>query len=119
MATQMDEKLNKYWSVIHGVMRIAMVLDPRFKLKLLDFFFPYIYGDDGPHEIRRIRRLCNYLYVQYESNHRNYQTQQSFIASSNTSSQAKFQRMRILASLDKFLEEESGLAKKILSWNVT
>ncbi|XP_031272245.1 zinc finger BED domain-containing protein RICESLEEPER 2-like [Pistacia vera] len=63
MATQMDEKLKKYWSVINGVMGIVMVLDPRFKMKLLDFFFPLLYGEDGVDEIMRIRRLCNDLYV--------------------------------------------------------
>ena len=39
MAANMIEKFDKYWSVINEIMAIATVLDPRFKMKLIEYFF--------------------------------------------------------------------------------
>ena len=46
MSTQMMFEFQKYWEQIHGIMTIAVVLDPRYKLLLLHFYFPQLYGDD-------------------------------------------------------------------------
>ena len=35
MSEQMKDKFEKYWKDIHGLMAIATVLDPRFKLHML------------------------------------------------------------------------------------
>jgi len=40
MASNMVVKFEKYWSEIHRVMGVAIVLDPQYKLKLLEYFFP-------------------------------------------------------------------------------
>ncbi|XP_024989317.1 zinc finger BED domain-containing protein RICESLEEPER 2-like [Cynara cardunculus var. scolymus] len=47
MASLMLIKFNKYWSVIHEVMSVAIVLDLRYKLKLINYFFPKIYGGEA------------------------------------------------------------------------
>lgn len=60
----MAEKFSKYWDVIHGVMRVAIALDPIFKMKLLDYFFHLIYGDDDEDQIMRIQEFCyDLLYI--------------------------------------------------------
>ena len=41
----MLHKFNNYWNVIHGIMGVAAILDPRYKLKLLEWMFTQIYGD--------------------------------------------------------------------------
>ncbi|GJZ47739.1 zinc finger BED domain-containing protein RICESLEEPER 2-like protein [Tanacetum coccineum] len=46
MASKMLEKFNKYWSVISGVMGMAAVLDPRYKMKFLELLLPKIYGQE-------------------------------------------------------------------------
>ncbi|KAJ9541894.1 hypothetical protein OSB04_028400 [Centaurea solstitialis] len=46
MAEKMLVKFDKYWYVIHGVMGVAAVLDPRFKLKIMEYAFPMLYGSD-------------------------------------------------------------------------
>ena len=43
MAKSMLEKFGKYWDEIHGVMAVAVVLDPRYKMVLVDYFFPHIF----------------------------------------------------------------------------
>ena len=37
MAKSMIEKFDEYWSVIHGILAIVTVLDPRFKMKLIEY----------------------------------------------------------------------------------
>jgi len=31
-------KFDKYWGVIHNVMRVATILDPRYKMELLEYY---------------------------------------------------------------------------------
>ena len=47
---------------------MASFLDPRFKLKLLEYFFPLIYGDDRAlEEIANVRKLCEDIFKDYQS----------------------------------------------------
>ncbi|KAJ3669866.1 hypothetical protein LUZ60_010190 [Juncus effusus] len=65
---KMTEKFDKYWDKIHGIMGVAIVLDPRYKLKLFEYYFPLLYGDDvAKLEIEKIRKLCYDLFPEYAS----------------------------------------------------
>ena len=46
MAASIIEKFNKYWSEVHNLLAVATVLDPRFKMKLVEFYFPKIFGNE-------------------------------------------------------------------------
>ncbi|TXG63339.1 hypothetical protein EZV62_010333 [Acer yangbiense] len=49
-------------------MAIASLLDPRFKLKLLEIFFPHIYGEDrAMEEVANVRKLCEDIFQDYKS----------------------------------------------------
>ena len=39
MAKKLLNKFDKYWVVIHGIMGVAVVLDPRYKMEVLEFYF--------------------------------------------------------------------------------
>ena len=65
MATTMMGKFDKYWKDIHGVMTVATVLDPRYKFKLIDYYFPLIYGSDSFNEIQKVRKICSDLEREY------------------------------------------------------
>ncbi|KAL8473760.1 hypothetical protein ACS0TY_030565 [Phlomoides rotata] len=72
MATKMLEKFEKYWSQINGIMGVATVLDPRYKLKLLHYYFPLLYSsEDAKKEIERIKEICvdlvNEYYVKFKA----------------------------------------------------
>ena len=67
MATSMIWKFDKYWGLINGMMAIGAVLDPRFKMTLLNYFFPLIYGDDAPKELERVKKICQDLVDEYQA----------------------------------------------------
>ena len=69
MASRMLQKFDKYWTIIHDVLSVAIVLDPRYKLKLINYFFPKIYGIDSKDKIMWIRNLCNDLFEEYKKTH--------------------------------------------------
>ena len=52
-------------------MAIASLLDPRFKLKLLEYFFPLIYGEDGEDrasdKVANVCKLCEDKFKDYQS----------------------------------------------------
>ncbi|KAF7827285.1 zinc finger BED domain-containing protein RICESLEEPER 2-like [Senna tora] len=67
IASKMMTKFEKYWSTVHGVMGVAIVLDPRYKLKLVEYFFPHFYGNSSEMEMEKIKRLCYSLFYEYEA----------------------------------------------------
>ena len=38
-------KFNSYWANVNVVMAVAAILDSRYKMKLLEFYYPNIYSD--------------------------------------------------------------------------
>jgi len=68
MTASMVLKFNKYWGFISGVMAIGIVLDTRYKIDLLDYFFPKIYREEFDCEIEKVKALCKELVREYEMN---------------------------------------------------
>lgn len=68
MASSMVTKFDKYWEESYGVMSMATVLDPRFKMKILEYFFPLIYGDDkAKFHLLNVKAICEGIYQKYDS----------------------------------------------------
>ncbi|KAK2665974.1 hypothetical protein Ddye_004548 [Dipteronia dyeriana] len=67
MAINMTLKFEKYWDKIHGIIAVAVVLDPRYKMDLIDYFFSKMYGIDCELETQRIFELCNDLVSEYQA----------------------------------------------------
>nr|KAJ0208840.1 hypothetical protein LSAT_V11C400193330 [Lactuca sativa] len=69
MADQMVSKLNKYWSVIHGIMGMAAILDPQYMLKFAGLLFPMLYGEGKAKiEFQNLEGFVKTLFQEYESN---------------------------------------------------
>ncbi|KAL6864922.1 hypothetical protein ACP4OV_016073 [Aristida adscensionis] len=68
MTEKIVEEVDRYCSEVHYLMAVATVLDPRYKLELLQFYFPSLFGDEAYNEINRIRQLCYDLVRQYQGN---------------------------------------------------
>ena len=54
MTSCMLQKFDKYWSECHIVMAIEAIFNPRYKIKILEFYFPLIYGFEASNEIEKI-----------------------------------------------------------------
>ncbi|XP_057745028.1 zinc finger BED domain-containing protein RICESLEEPER 2-like [Arachis stenosperma] len=67
MASNMKKKFEKYWDEIHGIMGVAAVLDPRYKMVGVEFQFEKMYPDptECSKQVDRIHQLCNELVNEY------------------------------------------------------
>lgn len=65
MASKVVAKFEKYWYVIHGIIGIVIILNPRYKFKLLEYFFSKLYGSSSSIEMNNIRKLCYSLFEEY------------------------------------------------------
>ncbi|KAK4792834.1 hypothetical protein SAY86_023269 [Trapa natans] len=67
LATKMRRKFDDYWENCSLGLAIAVFLDPRFKMKLVEYYFPQIYGSSSQERIKdvsgRIRALHNELSI--------------------------------------------------------
>ncbi|KAJ8768087.1 hypothetical protein K2173_021027 [Erythroxylum novogranatense] len=65
IANVMKEKIDKYWNDCSLVLAIAVAMDPRFKMKLVEFSFSKIYGEDAPSYIKIVDDGIHELFVEY------------------------------------------------------
>jgi hypothetical protein len=67
MGAAMLEKFDKYWEEKNNVMVIATILDPRFKMKYIEFYFRELYGSSRcEQEVADIKKELEELYEKHE-----------------------------------------------------
>ncbi|VAH14919.1 unnamed protein product [Triticum turgidum subsp. durum] len=70
MGNAMLQKFEKYWKECSTLLSIASILDPRYKMDLINFCFPKIYvASDIEHNIDSVSSTLKELYEHYESDH--------------------------------------------------
>ncbi|CAN1317100.1 Putative AC9 transposase [Linum perenne] len=57
MARRMLVKFDSYWDVIHGMLGVSTILDPRYKVKLMEWLFAKIYGELAGYHLNRITEI--------------------------------------------------------------
>ncbi|XP_058216832.1 zinc finger BED domain-containing protein RICESLEEPER 2-like [Rhododendron vialii] len=68
MAKRMVEIFDKYWSMVHGVVvGILSVLDPRYKINVLEFYFKLLFPTTYKEEVEKVRAFCYKLLKEYQS----------------------------------------------------
>ncbi|KAH6794452.1 hypothetical protein C2S52_004929 [Perilla frutescens var. hirtella] len=68
MYAAMIAKFDKYWHEIHGLMAIAVILDPRGKLDLLEACYICLFGeDDAEKHVDETKKILVRLMDQYHS----------------------------------------------------
>lgn len=67
MARSMISKFDKYWRSINEVMAIGVVLVPRHKITLLNYFFSLMHGDNASSELQRLKTLAPSLVDEYQA----------------------------------------------------
>ncbi|XP_072971108.1 zinc finger BED domain-containing protein RICESLEEPER 2-like [Typha angustifolia] len=67
MAIEMRKKFDKYWKECDMLLAVAVVLDPRYKMKLINFCFPKIYCfAEAQINMQRIHRVLYTIFESYE-----------------------------------------------------
>ena len=65
MAKSMLAKFDSYQADVNVVMSVAAIFDPRYKMKLLEFYYPNIYGKNFDLKIENIKNFCYELLDEY------------------------------------------------------
>lgn len=67
MAVAMLVKFKKYWDDMHIFMGVAAIFDPRYKMKLVEFYLPLIYGEEASTKIIKVRTDCHDQFQEYKT----------------------------------------------------
>ncbi|XP_059661394.1 zinc finger BED domain-containing protein RICESLEEPER 1-like [Cornus florida] len=105
MALKMKAKFDKYWSKCSLALAIAAILDPRFKMKLVEYYYSQIYGCDAPDRIKDVSDGIKELFNEYSVSS-NSLDQDPARPGSSLASTSNGTRDR-LKGFDKFLHETS------------
>ncbi|KAL4272047.1 hypothetical protein GQ457_13G019740 [Hibiscus cannabinus] len=102
MVLVMLEKYNKYWVDVNGLMGVATILDPRFKMKLIRFYFAKIYDElTVQTEIDRIQDLLRELVDEY--GHKNSKSKAKPVSFFSTKG-----KWIMLDEFAEFVEQDNG-----------
>nr|XP_043606314.1 zinc finger BED domain-containing protein RICESLEEPER 1-like [Erigeron canadensis] len=101
LSMKMKTKFDEYWKKCSLALAVAAILDPRFKMKLIEYYYPQIYGGDSPDCVDIVSNCMRALY----NGHDVYSTlaSHSQVGGSNG---GKDTRDR-LTGFDRFLHETS------------
>ncbi|CAL5393814.1 unnamed protein product [Camellia sinensis] len=105
MALKMKTKFDRYWSKCSLALAIAAILDPRFKMKLIEYYYPQIFGSDAPNHIKEVSDGIRELFIEYSMCSTSL-NQDSARPGSNLPSTSNGTRDS-LRGFDKFLHESS------------
>ncbi|XP_073287232.1 zinc finger BED domain-containing protein RICESLEEPER 1-like [Primulina huaijiensis] len=65
VALKMKEKFDWYWRKCSLALAISAVLDPRFKMKLVEYYYRQIYGSNAPDRIKEVSDGLREVFNEY------------------------------------------------------
>ncbi|XP_047334160.1 zinc finger BED domain-containing protein RICESLEEPER 2-like isoform X2 [Impatiens glandulifera] len=65
LALKMKAKFDKYWNKCSLPLAVAVILDPRFKMKLVEYCYPQIYGENASNSIKEVSNGIRGLFSEY------------------------------------------------------
>nr|DAD23119.1 TPA_asm: hypothetical protein HUJ06_024582 [Nelumbo nucifera] len=101
MANRMKQKYDKYWDECSLVFAIAVVLDPKFKMEIVTYYYNLIYGETAEKHVTRVREAMHDLYSEYVG----FDTEDRSLVCSSIASQPLMIRgvLDILSGFDRWL----------------
>ncbi|CAL5046611.1 unnamed protein product [Urochloa decumbens] len=67
MAKSMKEKFDKYWEMSNTALAVACFLDPRYKMKVVEFYYSEMSDDYGFDAMYEFKKVLQKLYESYAS----------------------------------------------------
>ena len=67
MAKSMKEKFDKYWDMSNIALAVACFLDPRYKMKVVEFYYSEMSDDYGFDDMYEFKKILQKLYDSYAS----------------------------------------------------
>lgn len=101
MAIKMKIEFDKYWSKCSFSLTVAAILDPRFKMKLVEYYYPQIYTSDAPNYIKEVSDGMRELFNEYSVGSASLDHGCSSFPSTSNGTRDR------LRGFDKFLHETS------------
>ncbi|KAG8386485.1 hypothetical protein BUALT_Bualt03G0153500 [Buddleja alternifolia] len=105
VASKMKNRFDVYWSKCSLSLAIAAILDPRFKIKVVEYYYRQIYGTDAPDRIKEVSNGLRELFNEYSMSSTSLD-QDSAMPGSSLASTSNGTRDK-LKGFDKFLYETS------------
>jgi hypothetical protein len=65
IAKDMHDRFDKYWKDCSLVLAVAVVMDPRFKMKLVEFSYSKLYGNEATKYVKVVNDAVHELYKEY------------------------------------------------------
>ncbi|KAI5343820.1 hypothetical protein L3X38_011696 [Prunus dulcis] len=107
MALHMQTKFEKYWDTMHGLMGVASILDPRYKMKQIEFLGPLIYPNNAAQEIKKYKDILYDLVKEYQSRSQQSQQVQSESLIPTSSSSLSMPKLDLVKQLDVFVSHST------------
>ncbi|CAL2265524.1 unnamed protein product [Prunus armeniaca] len=107
MALHMQTKFEKYWDTMHGLMRVASILDPRYNMKQIEFLCPPIYPNNASQEIKKYKDILYDLVKEYQSRSQQSQQVQSESLIPTSSSRPSMPKLDLVKQLDVFVSHST------------
>jgi 5-methylcytosine-specific restriction endonuclease McrA len=121
MSAAMITKFDKYWTDIHGLMAVAVILDPRLKMTMLHACYIALFGEEvAEQHVTDAHELLTELMKHYQVKEPDFVTSSSSAGSTTVSATAVLSIFKSLAAnkktttfvrskneLDRYLEEET------------
>ena len=90
-------------------MEPPLILDPRYKIELLEYYFPIIYGYEADNKIQRVRDICYEMICDYSSGRMGKKDTRGLCLGEDP------QVDDSLMDFERYLSQKKGVG--ILNWN--
>ncbi|GMH23017.1 hypothetical protein Nepgr_024860 [Nepenthes gracilis] len=104
VALKMKAKFEIYWDKCCLSLAVAAILDPRFKMKLVEYYYPQIYGNRARDHIKEVSDTIKDLFEEYSIGSTSTSVYHCPVPSSGIASNEPRDQLK---GFDKFLNETS------------